>query len=211
MAVTLEVKPVVEVKSSYLEVHKLLEDSLFHEAIEKIRSIPVQERFRWSAAKLPRDTLEFGMVYRELEEGRTVVHPMPECIVNIRKILHARFQDKISEGLRPEEFDNCIVSIYEAGDGMAPHVDRSQAIARDGKERNYYFGDSIFGLILVPDTKERLYFINPENNEKIFLNEEKGMAFLFQGQLRQKWKHGLDPVETSRISLTFRKVNFKKS
>jgi hypothetical protein len=92
---------------------------------------------------------------------------------------------------------------------MVPHVDRAVTGAKDGRARKYYFGDSILGLILVPDTRESIYFTNPETGEKIFLKEEKGTAFLFQGALRQKWKHALDPIATSRVSVTFRKVNFK--
>jgi hypothetical protein len=187
----------------------VLQDPLVDEAVQKIQSIPKEERFRWPDAKLYRETIEFGIVYRQLEENQIVEKPMPDYIAKIRRILYEKFRDKIQEGSRPEEFNNCIVSLYAPGDGMVPHTDRSTTVAKDGRERMYYFGDSILGLILVPDTKHSIYFINPEDNERIILKEEKGTAFLFQGELRQKWKHALEPIETSRISVTFRKVNFK--
>jgi hypothetical protein len=178
------------------------------ETLDAMNAIPAGQRIKW-ATKLYRETIEFGVVYHQLEENIRVEVPMLECVAKVRSVLHEKFRDKIAEGSRPEDFNNCIVSIYKAGDGMVPHVDRAVMVARDGRERNYYFGDSVLGLILVPDTREGLYFMNPETGEKIVLKEEKGTAFLFQGALRQKWQHGLDPIATSRISMTFRKVNFK--
>jgi hypothetical protein len=178
------------------------------EVIEKMRSIPPGERMRWPDAKLYRETVEFGLIYHQLEAGKIVENPMPGCVVKIRQMLHQRFREKIQEGSRPEEFNNCIVNFYKTGDGMVPHIDRSVNGAKDGRERNYYFGDSILGLILVPDTRQSIYFSSPEG-EKIVLKEEKGTAFLFQGEIRQKWKHAVDPIETSRVSMTFRKVVFK--
>ncbi|HUD02024.1 MAG TPA: hypothetical protein VMR37_06830, partial [Rhabdochlamydiaceae bacterium] len=85
---------------------------------------------------------------------------------------------------------------------------RAATGAKDGRERNYYFGDSILGLILVPDTRQSIYFLSPAG-ERIVLEEGEGTAFLFQGSLRQKWKHAVDATETSRVSMTFRKVVFK--
>jgi hypothetical protein len=186
-----------------------LEDSLIHEAITEINSIPKEERFRWAAAKLYRETLEFGLIYRHLEEGKIVENPMPACVAKIRQILHAKFHDQIHDGASSEEFNNCIVSFYKAGDGMVPHIDRAARGAKDGRERNYFFGNSILGVILAADTKQSLYFLNPDSNEKIVMEEKKGTAFLFQGPLRQTWKHGLDPIETTRVSMTFRKVIFR--
>ncbi len=191
------------------QVHQaVIESSLIDELIDKVQAFPKEERFKW-ATKLYRETIEFGIVYRQLEEEKIVENPMPAWITKIRQTIFEKFRDQIQEGSQSEEFNNCIVSFYKAGDGMVPHIDRAIIGAKDGRERSYYFGDSILGLILVPDTQQGLYFLNPTGNERISLKEEKGMAFLFQGELRQKWKHGLDTVEKNRISMTFRTVKFK--
>jgi hypothetical protein len=192
------------------QIHQcVLQESLVQETLDAMNAIPAEQRIKWTTAKLYRETIEFGVIYHQLEEDKRVEVPMLESVAKVRHVLHERFRDKIAEGSRPEDFDNCIVSIYKAGGGMVPHVDRAVTGAKDGRARKYYFGDSILGLILVPDTRESIYFTNPETGEKIFLKEEKGTAFLFQGALRQKWKHALDPIATSRVSVTFRKVNFK--
>ena len=180
--------------------------------IQKITSISDEQKYRWDRAKIHRETIDFGIVFPALEGGKVVDRPMPDFIMEIRKKVFETFKDKIKDGQSPDEFDNCIVSIYKKGDGIAPHIDRRATLAKDGKERNYYFGDSILGLVLKPDSKQSLYFIDPLTGQqsKLRLNEQPGLAYLFQGDLRQTWQHGLDPVEDERITLTFRKVQWKK-
>ncbi len=125
--------------------------------------------------------------------------------------IFSTFKDQLTDIASPEELNHCIVTFYGPGQGITPHADRSLKPSRDGKERTYYFSNSILGLILIPDTQQSLYFIDPQIGEssRFFLPEQAGMAYLFQGPLRYDWHHGLFPVETGRVSLNFRKVILK--
>ena len=109
----------VSVVSSVREVPQIhqcvLQDPLVQETLDAMNAIPAEQRIKWTTAKLYRETIEFGVIYHQLEEDKRVVVPMLESVAKVRRVLHERFRDKIAEGSRPEDFDNCIVSIYKAG------------------------------------------------------------------------------------------------
>jgi len=149
-----------------------------------------------------------GKCFQLSKRGGLKKGPFPPFIVEIRNQLFEKFKEELDENDLPEDYDNIILTIYQSGDGIAPHIDRNLEWALRAENRRYYFGESIMGLIVEPDTMQSLFFQDPAVGEesRFHLNEEQGTAFLFQGELRHKWKHGLLPIENRRISITFRKV-----
>jgi hypothetical protein len=176
--------------------------------LENIRSLREEIKHAWPDAKHYRETIDFGKVFPALEEGCLTERPIPDFIAEIRNQLFQVFKHQINENVSAEDYDNCIITIYQPGNGIAPHIDRNFEWSSKNENRKYYFGESIIGLIVEPDTVQSLYFENPEVGEKsrFYLDEKPGSAFLFQGSLRNQWKHGLLPVERERISMTFRRV-----
>ena len=176
--------------------------------LKEIQMLENEDRHHWNQATYYRETIDYGKVFPALEEGRIEEKPIPPFIVDIRDRLFEKFRDQLPEMEKPEDYDNIILTIYHSGDGIAPHIDRNQTWASLSENRKYYFGDSILGLVIEPDTEQSLFFQNPAVGEasRFYVHEESGTAFLFQDELRHKWKHGLLPIKNKRISITFRKV-----
>lgn len=176
--------------------------------LENIRSLNDEIKYTWPDSTFYRETIDFGKVFPALEEGFLIERPIPPFIADIRNQLFQLFKNQINEGITADDYDNCIVTIYQAGNGIAPHIDRNYEWANRSRDRKYYFDESVIGLIVEPDTVQSLYFEDPKVGEKsrFYLEEKSGTAFLFKGVLRNEWKHGLLPVERERISMTFRRV-----
>lgn len=180
--------------------------------LETIRSLNEEIKHTWPNAKYYRETIDFGKVFPALEEGYMIERPIPDFIAEIRNQLFQIFKNQINEDVTADEYDNCIITIYQSGNGIAPHIDRNFEWASKNENRKYYFGDSVMGLIVEPDMTQSLYFEDPKIGEKsrFYLEEKPGTAFLFQDSLRNEWKHGLLPVAQERISMTFRRVMVKE-
>ncbi len=180
--------------------------------IENIRSLNDEIKHTWSDARYYRETIDFGKVFPALEEGYIIERPIPDFVAKIPNQLFQIFQNQMDENITADDYDNCIITIYQSGNGIAPHIDRNWEWADKDENRKYYFGDSIIGLIVEPDVTQSLYFEDPKIGEKsrFYLEEKPGTAFLFQDSLRNAWKHGLLPVERERISMTFRRVMVKE-
>lgn len=179
--------------------------------LENIHSLNQENMHTWADAKYYRETIDFGKVFPALEEGHIIERPIPDFIAEIRNQLFHIFKNQIKEDATAEAYDNCIITIYQSGNGIAPHVDRNFEWASKNEKRKYYFDDSIIGLIVKPDIVQSLYFENPNDEEqsRFYLKEKAGFAFMFQDSLRNEWKHGLLPVTQERISMTFRRVMSK--
>ncbi len=176
--------------------------------VENIHALSEEIKHTWPDAHYYRETIDFGKVFHALEKGRLVERPIPAFIAGIRNQVFELFKDQLDPKDCALDYDNCIVTMYQPGDGIAPHIDRNLTWAQMKEERTYYFDESIIGLIVEPDTVQNLFFENPKIGEssRFYLEEKPGTAFLFKGTLRHEWKHGLLPVKKGRISMTFRKV-----
>ena len=178
--------------------------------LENILSLEEAKR-PWYDTTYYRETINFGKDFPALEEGRVIERPIPDFIAEVRDQLFQIFKKEIKDDLTPEDYDNCIITIYKSWDGIAPHIDRNLEWANRDESRKYYFGESIIGLIVEPDSEQSLFFQNPNLGEtsRFYLEEKQGTAFLFQDSLRNEWEHGLLPVAKGRISITFRHVILK--
>lgn len=176
--------------------------------LENIRSLNEEIKHAWPDSTYYRETIDFGKVFPALEEGHLIERPIPHFIAEIRNQLFEIFKNQINEDVTADAYDNCIITIYRSGNGIAPHLDRNFEWANKNENRKYYFGNSVIGLIVYPDTAQSLYFEHPKIGEesRFYLDEKPGTAFLFQDSLRNEWKHGLLPIAHERISITFRRV-----
>lgn len=165
---------------------------------------------------LTRTTLNFGWNFVELEENHKVYIELPDVLKTLRSLVFKLFKDKIADGETPETFNNAIVSIYETGHFLEPHIDCDFSRMKK-KGLCYSFGEAILGVIIEADEQGCLKFFfhdqegkpNISQDSCIPIQEKSGMAFLIQGPLRYApYYHGVSTVLKRRISITFRKVYF---
>lgn len=155
-----------------------------------------------------RDTREYGYSFFKMERGDFSYSPPPpffqELGAHICKAL----------GHEPVEFTNIILSRYEKGFHLEPHVDvNAKNLYGDG---SFYFDENVYGLVIEPDPTGHLYFVKwegeglrpPLNLEPVFsIDEHQGTIFCLQGDLRKTpYFHAVSPVSQHRISITFRTV-----
>ncbi len=170
-------------------------------------------------ARTVRTTYEFGYNYMAMKQGNNSFTEIPcflknLCSETVRAFNHAG-QNLLPP---PETFTNCIISIYDPGFKLQPHVDDHAAKMRAKGKGGYYFGDNVIGIVLKADTQGALYFIeSPDDSEPAYnaaqaqqLQEQDGMAFLMNGKLRSEpYYHGVSDIKDQRISVTFRTVHFE--
>src|SRR5262249_11457518 len=96
--------------------------------------------------------------------------------------------------------------LYGPGCILRPHIDINDSV---GKERgyNFRFGPDLVGVILKADSKGSLYFLD-EHDKEVPLPEHDGAAFLLNGPTRDHFKHGVSSIADSRLSVTYRTVEF---
>lgn len=179
-----------------------LQESTIDTLISAIGRMEPNKMIHWKdTTGLQRKTFEFGISFKEAESsGKLVRYDIPDFIAAARKEAAELLEEHL-EVKEPEEYENCILTIYGPGDGIKPHTDRK------------WFGRDIIGIIIEPDTSSQpekspstLTFRKPGTDETISICEEKGAVFVLQGPLRSAWTHELSPVVTKRISLQFRTV-----
>lgn len=173
------------------------------DTLEKgISAMDAESAIHWKdAAGLQRRTFEFGVSFKEIERtGQIVKRDLPDFLLRTREEVVGLFREQLTEK-DASQYENCIVTLYGNGDGIKPHTDRD------------YFGPDIIGLIVKPDASSdpdkipaTLCFHKPGTDERIYLSEQRGTAYLIQGDLRTKWTHQLSSVADQRISIQFRTV-----
>ena len=173
--------------------------------------------YSWSDAGEPsRRTLNYGWNFLALEKGERTFIEIPREIELLRRDVFEALAPQIAGAKSVEAYDNVIVSIYDKGEAIIPHIDR------DGKHESahgldYNFGETILGVVLEADESGRLRFIRHDAEGKpplsaraeLELDERKGLAFLFQNEFRHfPYFHAVSPVSSRRISVTFRSTHF---
>lgn len=167
-------------------------------------------------SKTMRKTYSLGYDYFALSDGIDTFTPIPDYLKMLcQECIHS-FSKEYQLG-KAEDYLNVIVSFYEPGYRLEPHVDVdfSDRIT-DGKHVNFYFGENVLGIILQADPTGKLYFLKSDeeslldNQEKFLeLNEFSGMTYLLNQHLRRKpFYHGVSQVTEHRLSVTFRTVKF---
>lgn len=161
-----------------------------------------------------RETIEFGHSFIKMRRGDfSSYDPLPQFLVDLCQYAIGKLEAAGEPPLPPAtDFNNCILSVYQPGYKLEPHIDQNRKNAGD---RGFYFGDVIIGIILRPDTQSRFYIHETSVKEelpacrKIFIDESIGTVFVLNGSNRSFF-HGVAPVERSRISLIFRSTHFNQ-
>lgn len=153
-----------------------------------------------------RGTREYGYSFFKLEKCDFSYIPPPQFLSELGAYICQ------SLGHQPHEFTNIILSLYEEGFHLEPHIDAGYSY-RYGN--GFYFDDDVYGIIIEPDTSGQLYFIRHDENSlpavnlapSYVLEEKPGTIFCLQGTYRNApYFHGVSTVSKRRISITFRKV-----
>lgn len=164
-----------------------------------------------STAHTSRLTLNFGYSYDLLKKGDRRFVDLPAAFKAARDAAYRQLSAEMPDINAAEDFNNCILSVYGAGDKLEPHVD---AVHREG--RSFYFGDTVLGVVLIADRSGRFFLQKddlkrPEYNsrEAFHLTEQAGSCFILNGENRKApIYHGVSEVSEKRVSLTFRTVEF---
>jgi hypothetical protein len=163
-----------------------------------------------------RETYNFGYDYFAMTNSDYSTTEIPSFLTELCQRCIEFFADSNLE--KYQEYNNVIVSMYYAGYQLEPHidVDLNDQIT-DGKKVDFYFGESVLGVVLVPDIEGKFYISeassdnNPSKPMFKALEEEQGTVFLLQGKYRRyPYLHGVSKVKNKRISVTFRTVYFNK-
>ncbi len=167
-----------------------------------------------------RQTTEYGYVFQKLRQGDDSFTPFPDELVTLCALALRELGDKTNLKLPSVEDitqrGNCIISDYETGDELAPHIDYDKARAKyRGQDLSFYFGESVIGVVLEADESGTLYIQpsskerrhNPHKAQKI--DEHDGSIFLLNGRARNDFEHGVTPVKEKRLSVTFRTVEWR--
>lgn len=158
-----------------------------------------------------RNTREYGYSYFKMEKGDFSYTPPPEFLKALG------IEICLALGHPPREFTNIILSIYEEGFHLSPHIDTNSS---DPHHKGYYFDENVYGIIIENDPTGHLYFIHDDVNSipsldsiPIYSLEEKpGTIFCLQESYRKApYFHGVSKVSKQRISITFREVVFDSS
>ncbi len=156
-----------------------------------------------------RDTREYGYSFFKMEQGDFSYTPPPAFLNEL-----AAYVCK-SLGQEPQEFTQIILSLYEEGFHLEPHVDAHSSYRYD---RRFYFDENVYGLIIEPDSTGHLYFVRddlhsiaPLGLPPVYSLEEKtGTTYCLQGSYRNiPYFHGVSKVSKRRVSITFRNVTIE--
>lgn len=166
-----------------------------------------------------RTTYNFGYNYFKMQDGDYTFVEIPEFLIDLCKEIIKKFQQSLNITLPDYSlFKNVIVSIYQTGDQLEPHIDVDATKPETTKKPvDFFFGDDVLGVILESDINGHFYLqesscdLKPlyDSKRAIHLKEEEGMAFLLNGIARREpYYHGVSPVQNKRISITYRTVVF---
>eukprot|EP01060_Flectonema_neradi_P027553 TRINITY_DN37165_c0_g1_i1.p1 TRINITY_DN37165_c0_g1~~TRINITY_DN37165_c0_g1_i1.p1 ORF type:complete len:245 (+),score=41.51 TRINITY_DN37165_c0_g1_i1:61-795(+) len=193
-----------------------------------------KEAHKWdesdSAGKRPsRSTLNYGWDFVQLEKGEKKWNEVPDELKKVQEAVFEVFSESSSDAKngflkQASDLDNIIVTFYGEGESIVPHFDRAE-----DPNKSFHFGDSVFGVVLQPDTssdpKESppggiFWMKSTESKGSLTMDKIKpeiqppevpGMTFMMQSTIRNwPYYHGVIPVKTKRISVTLRVTRFKQ-
>lgn len=164
-----------------------------------------------------RETYNFGYDYFAMTSGDHSATEIPSFLADLCQHCIESFANSNYLG-NCQEYNNVIVSMYYAGYHLEPHIDVDvNDQMTDGKKVDFYFGENVLGVVLVPDVEGKFFIseassdISPNKPILSSLDEEAGTVFLLQGKYRRHpYLHGVSKVKNKRISVTFRTVYFNK-
>ncbi len=198
-----------------LVIGNFLDQTLIQEVLAFIEQ---EKAFSWKDAdgNDSRVTVNYGWDFSSMEHGTFHYIEIPQVIKKIRTHACSTFVSDLKESLDPESFDNVIITIYKQGHYLTPHYDADMTPDPLTK-REFAFGEPIIGAILQADSQSKLSFYlhdkpgkpHMDDQPLYCIDETDGLTFLMQGPSRHRpYFHGVPPVRSSRISITFRRTEF---
>ncbi|MEQ9116057.1 MAG: hypothetical protein RLN62_04620 [Rickettsiales bacterium] len=148
----------------------------------------------------------YGYDYLKLVNGDSTYTPIPEILLELCKEISYAFQEHSLPNC--ERYQNIIVSVYNSGFLLEPHVDvnkESKSLSKPG----FYFGNIVLGVVLKKDETGHLYVSHDSDpfTPIMDLEEKEGTAFLLQEEFRfRPYLHGVTKTTNERVSVTFRTV-----
>ncbi len=160
-----------------------------------------------------RKTYSFGYNYFSMTDENFFFTHIPDYLTELCQACIDSFPKEYALG-KGSDYQNVIVSFYEAGYQLEPHVDVDSDRFAEGRPVQFHFGENIIGVVLESDPTGKLYVVKSKNEalrfkaKKVFeLDEKSGVNYLMRGVYRHKpYYHGVSKVSRSRISVTFRSV-----
>ncbi|MEI8365459.1 MAG: hypothetical protein WCF65_03480 [Parachlamydiaceae bacterium] len=187
----------------------MLDPQLLDEFMPFIRAEITREFTHQEDSRTHRDTLHYGFNFFKMLSGDFSYDSPPEFLQHLGTHICYAFGHE-----PPAEFTNIILSVYDKGFYLEPHVDVS--IKDLYGNAPFYFGERVYGIVIEPDPTGHLYFskweggglVPPLDIESIYsVEEQAGTIFCLEGDFRQTpYFHAVSPVSNHRISITFRTV-----
>jgi alkylated DNA repair dioxygenase AlkB len=156
------------------------------ELLEHVRRLPFRD-FEFQGFTGKRRVVSFGWRYDFNERVLHKVSDMPEFLLALREPA-AQFA-----GMRPEQLQHALVTVYGAGAGIGWHRDKA------------VFGN-VIGISLLSPCVFRLRRSSGDRWERVSLTAEPRSAYLLSGPARTEWEHSIPAVDSLRYSVTFRNL-----
>jgi DNA oxidative demethylase len=132
-----------------------------------------------------RETMSFGWRYDFNQSRMFPAAPIPDFLLPLRARAAA------FAGLEPAAFEQALIIRYEVGAGIGWHRDRPVF-------------DRVAGISLLSSCVLRFRLREGGRFSRFALDAEPRSAYLLTGASRDEWEHSIAPVESRRISITFR-------
>ncbi|MDB5539959.1 MAG: alkylated repair protein [Devosia sp.] len=152
--------------------------------VEQVALLPLKE-FEFHGFTGKRRTASFGWKYDFSAQRLQEAEPFPPFLLPFRAAAAAQF------ALRPDAFEQMLVTEYAPGAGIGWHKDRS------------VFG-VITGISLAAPGLLRLRRGGDGKWQRISVEVAPRSIYLFEGEARSEWEHSIPPVSEKRYSITLR-------
>lgn len=178
-----------------------------------------QDYFLQESEHTHRKIINLGYDYFKLADGDRTFQAIPPMFYDLLQKALDQLKDIADiEVIGATAYLNCIISDYQPGDNLEPHIDVDITKQRTlGKDVDFFFGDEVIGIVLECDDTGKFFIQESLNGERPLtfephgqkVNETDGTTFVLKGTVRRfPYYHGVTPVKNRRLSLTFRTVNF---
>lgn len=132
-----------------------------------------------------RETVSFGWRYDFNDARMRAAPPIPGFLLPLRE----RAAD--FAGVAAADFEQALVIRYDAGAGIGWHRDRPVF-------------DRVVGISLLASCVLRFRRREGRAFRRFAVDAPPRSAYLLSGEVRHEWEHGIAPMETRRLSITFR-------
>jgi alkylated DNA repair dioxygenase AlkB len=154
--------------------------------LEQVRELPFKE-FEFQGFIGKRRTVSYGWHYDFNERTLGKAEDIPSFLLSLRETA-ASFA-----GIPPEQFQQVLVTEYDAGASIGWHRDKR------------VFGE-VIGVSLLSPCRFRFRRKAGSGWERVSLTAEPRSAYLLQGPSRTEWEHSIPAVDALRYSITYRNL-----